>query len=124
MELNIQGTVLRRLTAATLLVAVLLSSLPWEVAVAAGSRSGADALLALGCSFSVPTDDPSSAAEPGGDLCACLCSLCPASVLGCQAAPGDALARRPLVRTSAPLPPDRPSASGGLSRPFRPPRLA
>lgn len=111
---------MRRATAAALLTAVLVSSLPCDLA---GLFQVADdtaqvTVFADSSGPGTPQDAP-----PVPDECICLCSGCPGSAveaLSAFATPSSAL----NLSTASVAPPDQTHTSDVLSRLFRPPRSA
>ena len=110
---------MRRMTAAMLLTAVLVSSLPWELA-AQPELGDAQSLSVLASS---PDDADPPQVPPATDLCFCLCMGCPGSAAeGVSTSPRLAVEVN-VSRTGTALP-DQTHTSDVLSRLFRPPRSA
>ncbi|MEQ9569526.1 MAG: hypothetical protein RLN75_05005, partial [Longimicrobiales bacterium] len=77
---------MRRMTAAALLAAVLVSSLPWEVA---GLSLAPETSVALKLKAELPTTPDAPESAPAPDDCPCLCVVGPvAAVEGVSAYPG------------------------------------
>ena len=111
---------MRRMTAVALLTAVLVSSLPWEIA---GPSTSGDGLAAVEALAETPEPSDTQGSAPETDGCFCLCIVCPsAAVEGFSAAPGISVLPSFVRTTSAQ--PDQTHTSDALSRLFRPPRSA
>jgi len=107
---------MRRVIAALLLTAVLVSSLPWELSA---ELLATDPVATLDGSSS---DSDSQRLPPATDLCFCLCIGCPGSAVEGYSPSLVFSADINFVRTA--VPPDQTHASDVLSRLFRPPRSA
>ena len=111
---------MRRMTAAALLAAVLVSSLPWEVA---GLSPAPEASVAVESIAELPATPDSPESAPAPDECPCLCIVGQgAAVEGVSAYPGVSVVLH-SAHTHA-VGRDQTHSSDVLTRLFRPPRSA
>ena len=111
---------MRRMTAAALLTAVLVSSLPWEMA---GLPDVTDGLATAEARAETRDARDTQESAPTTDSCVCLCIVCPgAAVEGFWDTPGIS-ALPSFVRTNS-VQSDQTHPYEVLSRLFRPPRSA
>jgi len=109
---------MRRMTAAALLAAVLVSSLPWEVA-GLSPATGISVAVELACEFPATPDAPEPAPAPDGCPCVCIVGS-GAAVEGVSAYP-DVPVVLDSERSHA-FGRDQTHTSDVLTRLFRPPR--
>lgn len=110
---------MRRVVAALLLTAVLVSSLPWESETLPLLAGDVTAVTLAGSS----SDSDTQGLPPATDLCFCLCMGCPGTAVeGFSPSHGISTSIN-FVPTTA-VPTDQTHTSDVLSRLFRPPRSA
>lgn len=112
---------MKRLTSALLLLAILFSSLPWEVSAVVAPDSGGDAASTVlqlpgRAGSEGPLDIP--AADDG----ACLCPICPGAATDGDASAHPDRVSMPLIGAALTAPIDALRSTDELSRFFRPPR--
>jgi len=109
---------MRRTTAAALLAAVLVSSLPWEIA---GLSPAAENSVAVEIMAEFPATPDSRELPPAPDDCPCLCVVGPAAAVeGVSATPGISALLLSVCTNSVQR--DQTHSSDVLTRLFRPPR--
>ena len=113
---------MRKLTAALLVLAVLLSSLPWEAsALVAGDFQG-DPHSTAGATVA-PSGSDSSGQTSSTEGPACLCPTCPGAAVEADPSSRPGPLSMPPTSSGQATVPDAPHSNDGLFRLFRPPRV-